>query len=130
MQIKKLYFSSEGRICRKSFILGSLGLILVYFFIVFLLAMMINPYENIFFIIFFFILMIVSAFANINLHIKRFHDINMSGWWTLLILLPYINLLVFLIIAFIPGTKGKNRFGDNPVEVKEEVYKKKEIDNI
>jgi len=39
--------------------------------------------------------------------IRRIHDINQSGWF---ILLPIYNL----ITMFIPGTKGVNKYGDDP----------------
>jgi hypothetical protein len=41
------------------------------------------------------------------LTIQRCHDFNMSGWLSLLMLVPLANL-IFLII---PGTDGPNRFG-------------------
>lgn len=47
---------------------------------------------------------------SIIIAIKRFHDMDKSGWWALLTLLP----LVSIIIIFIPGTKGSNRFGEDP----------------
>lgn len=41
------------------------------------------------------------------LTIRRCHDFNMSGWLSLLMLVPLVNL----IFLFIPGTDGPNRFG-------------------
>jgi uncharacterized membrane protein YhaH (DUF805 family) len=41
------------------------------------------------------------------LTIQRCHDFNTSGWVSLLILVPLVNLLFWLI----PGTPGANRFG-------------------
>ncbi|HTS52372.1 MAG TPA: DUF805 domain-containing protein, partial [Burkholderiales bacterium] len=41
------------------------------------------------------------------LTIQRCHDFNTSGWVSLLILIPLVNLLFWLI----PGTPGANRFG-------------------
>ena len=48
--------------------------------------------------------MIVLGFM---LTIQRCHDFNVTGWLSLLMLVPLANL-VFL---FIPGTDGPNRFG-------------------
>ena len=42
--------------------------------------------------------------------IQRSHDMNWSGWWSLLALIP----LVGLIWVFKSGTKGANRFGAPP----------------
>jgi uncharacterized membrane protein YhaH (DUF805 family) len=41
------------------------------------------------------------------LTIQRCHDFNMSGWLSLLMLVPLVNL----IFLFIPGTDGPNRYG-------------------
>lgn len=39
--------------------------------------------------------------------IRRLHDFNANGWWSLTVLFPFTTL-VFL---FIPGSKGENRYG-------------------
>ena len=41
------------------------------------------------------------------LTIQRCHDFNTSGWLSLLMLVPLVNL----IFLFIPGSDGPNRFG-------------------
>lgn len=47
--------------------------------------------------------------------VKRAHDRNKSGWWTLLYILPYIGWLwAFIELGFFEGTKGPNRFGPDP----------------
>lgn len=43
--------------------------------------------------------------------IKRLHDRNHTGWWSLIFLIPLINLLLFLYIALFRGNKHSNRFG-------------------
>ena len=48
--------------------------------------------------------MLVHGFM---LTIQRCHDFDMSGWLSLLVLVPLANL----IFLFIPGTQGPNRFG-------------------
>ncbi len=42
---------------------------------------------------------------------RRLHDIGRSGWWSLLMLLPMLNLLVFLVLAVFPGETGSNKYG-------------------
>lgn len=59
---------------------------------------------------------------------RRLHDLNISGWWTLLLLvtaflgerLPLISLAIFmgiLIIGTFKGNVGPNQFGDDPLEM-------------
>ena len=47
--------------------------------------------------------------------ISRLHDINLSGWWLLLHLVPAAGSpIVFFMLLLIPGTRGKNDFGSEP----------------
>ncbi len=46
---------------------------------------------------------------------RRLHDLNMSGWWQLLSLIPYLGTLAVCILMCLPGTAGKNRFGPPPL---------------
>ncbi|MCF8151441.1 MAG: DUF805 domain-containing protein [Burkholderiaceae bacterium] len=42
--------------------------------------------------------------------IRRLHDFDLSGWWSLLVLIPFVTLA----LLFIPGKKLANRFGPPP----------------
>jgi uncharacterized membrane protein YhaH (DUF805 family) len=53
----------------------------------------------------------IALFAvSILLTIQRAHDFDSSGWMSLLIFVPLVNLIFW----FIPGTRGENRFGKRP----------------
>lgn len=47
--------------------------------------------------------------------IRRLHDRNMSGWFYLLVFIPYLGGLILFVITLLPGTPGENRFGDDPI---------------
>ena len=53
------------------------------------------------------------------LSIKRFHDADRSGWYSLLFFIPVVNFLAFLYLLFKPGTEGSNRFGPPPSSKKD-----------
>ncbi len=46
---------------------------------------------------------------------RRLNDLNRSGWWFLLFIIPVVNLLLAIYLIFFPGTDGSNRFGPAPV---------------
>jgi uncharacterized membrane protein YhaH (DUF805 family) len=48
---------------------------------------------------------------------RRLHDIDRSGWWTLLIF-TVIGYIVLIYWACLRGTVGANRFGSDPLEGK------------
>ncbi len=45
---------------------------------------------------------------------RRLNDLNRSGWWFLLFLVPVVNLLMAIYLIFFPGTQGSNNFGPEP----------------
>ena len=45
---------------------------------------------------------------------RRLHDLNRSGWWSLLLIIPLLNLLFALYLMFGPGTAGSNQYGPKP----------------
>lgn len=51
---------------------------------------------------------------SLAVQVRRFHDQDKSGWFVLLNFIPYVGGLVVLVFMCLDGTKGKNRFGDDP----------------
>ncbi len=46
---------------------------------------------------------------------RRLNDLGKSGWLGLLILVPLVNLFMWIYIQFFPGEKGPNQYGPAPV---------------
>ena len=46
--------------------------------------------------------------------VRRLHDIDRTGWWILIGLIPLIGTIVLLVFALTPGTPGSNRYGPDP----------------
>lgn len=55
-----------------------------------------------------------SIVPNIALQVRRFHDQDKSGWFVLLNFVPYVGPLIVLVFMAIDGTRGPNKYGDNP----------------
>ena len=45
---------------------------------------------------------------------RRLNDLNRSGWWFLLFLVPIVNLLMAIYLVFFPGSESVNKFGPPP----------------
>ena len=45
---------------------------------------------------------------------RRLNDLNRSGWWFLLSIIPFVNILLSIYMMFFPGTAGNNNFGPAP----------------
>ena len=46
--------------------------------------------------------------------VRRLHDVNKSGWFFFIILIPIIGSIWLLVLFFSEGTNGKNNYGDDP----------------
>ena len=64
------------------------------------------------------ILVIVFLFAHfiptIALTVRRLHDTGKSGWWYLIVLVPYLGNFVIFIFTLIDGDREDNKYGSNP----------------
>ena len=45
---------------------------------------------------------------------RRLHDINKSGWWQLISLIPVIGWIWIIVLFCLDSDAGDNRFGVNP----------------
>jgi uncharacterized membrane protein YhaH (DUF805 family) len=47
--------------------------------------------------------------------VRRLHDIDRTGWWVLIGLIPIVGWVILLIWYCNAGTPGTNRFGADPL---------------
>jgi uncharacterized membrane protein YhaH (DUF805 family) len=62
------------------------------------------------------LLLLAPAFlwSSVAVSVKRLHDIGMSGWWTILCFIPYLNLVAAIVLGLISGKTGANAYGNDP----------------
>ncbi len=48
--------------------------------------------------------------------VRRCHDLDKSGYWGLLTLVPIVNFFFLLYMLFAKGTEGWNQYGPDPLE--------------
>ena len=61
------------------------------------------------------------------LMVKRWHDRDRSAWW---LLIPLLNVVAAFEIAFLKGTDGANRFGEDPLQRGLEVSRRSWVPSI
>lgn len=54
---------------------------------------------------------------NLGVAVRRLHDINRSGWWILIGLVPIVGWILLIYWYAQPGTAGANPFGADPKAV-------------
>ena len=62
------------------------------------------------------IISLLFLYPALAIYTKRWHDRGKSGWWTLILLVPFIGFIWFLVeCGFLRGTEGPNQYGNDPL---------------
>ena len=81
-------------------------------------------------ILVFLLILVILTLLTLPIIVRRLHDINLSGWWILscsilfyvlfyikqFYIVSILGTIFLLILIFKKGTKGPNRFGEDPLE--------------
>ena len=54
---------------------------------------------------------LASWYYLLRIQVCRLHDLNSSGWWLLLMFVPFVNIVLFLWLLFRRGDRKVNDYG-------------------
>jgi uncharacterized membrane protein YhaH (DUF805 family) len=57
---------------------------------------------------------LVSVIPTLALLVRRLHDTGKSGWFLLILVIPFLGIILFVISIFTDSTPGANKYGPNP----------------
>jgi uncharacterized membrane protein YhaH (DUF805 family) len=57
---------------------------------------------------------VAVIFWSVRLSVLRLHDLNLSGWFTLISLIPVLGTILGLVLMVWPGSTEDNQFGEVP----------------
>ncbi|MBO4530336.1 MAG: DUF805 domain-containing protein [Paludibacteraceae bacterium] len=60
------------------------------------------------------IIALALVIPSLAVGVRRLHDINKSGWWMLINLVPYVGSFILLYFYAKAGDKGENQYGPDP----------------
>jgi len=63
------------------------------------------------------VFVLATLLPGLGLAVRRQHDIGLSGWYSLFVLIPSLGSLVLLAFSLIPSQKRDNRWGPAPENV-------------
>jgi uncharacterized membrane protein YhaH (DUF805 family) len=110
MDWRELYFSSRGRIDRQRYWLASLPLIGIQIVAEILIRSTDGP------LVLSALLYLAVAIPGLVITIKRLHDRGRSGWFMSITAIPLLGAVWLAIeVGLLPGTRGPNRFGPDPL---------------
>lgn len=69
----------------------------------------------------FLLLLIALCIIDYCLGIGRLHDLDVSGWYSLLFFVPILNIFLGLYLLFAKGTDGANKYGEDLLKKQETV---------
>lgn len=116
------YANFRGRARRSEFWYFNLIHISIMILLVFIGGILSGGNEpNNFFIAIFGLYLLATFIPSLAVTIRRLHDVNISGWFYLINIIPYLGAFILFIFACINGTVGTNNYGPDP---------KKPIDEI
>lgn len=61
--------------------------------------------------VFFLIYGLATFIPGLAVMVRRLHDSDKSGWWLLIVFLPWIGVIVLFIFLLLPSSPGINQFG-------------------
>ncbi len=117
-----LIFSFKGRIGRLRYLAYGVGIYLVFMVIMMGVAVIVGmsmaaggeSAMSAVVVILMGILYIAMIVMSVMIAKRRLNDLNRSGWWFLLFIVPLINFVMAIYVIFFPGTEGSNNFGPAP----------------
>lgn len=109
--IMKKYVDFNGRAQRSEYWFFYLFYILV-FMVVGLVGVLISPeVAGILYVV----LALGFFLPMLGVSVRRLHDVNRSGFWLFICLVPLVGPIILLYWLVIRGTVGPNRFGEDPL---------------
>ena len=54
---------------------------------------------------------IATFIPGLAVTVRRLHDTDRSGWWLLIVLVPYVGAIVLFVFLVLPSSPGINQFG-------------------
>ena len=111
----KNYANFSGRARRAEFWYFTLASFLIYIIFAFLTAItgIANDGSPLLAIIFaiFYLSLVIPTLA---VTVRRLHDINKSGWYYFISLIPLVGSIILLVWLFTDGDRFVNNYGDDP----------------
>ncbi len=100
----------EGRVGRLRYASGNLWMLVVFLAILTITLRSIGIVTGLVFLI----SAVAFLFLTIRLTVLRLHDLNLTGWWAVLSVVPTVGTIMTLVLMFWPGNPDDNDHGPRP----------------
>ncbi len=104
----------EGRMGRINYLASGLVFMVVLLLAALGVALWMVAQPNVFAIVVAAVALIALLVWSVRNTVLRLHDVNLSGWWALVSLVPYLGPVASLVLMFVPGSRDENDHGGLP----------------
>ena len=111
----KRYLDFSGRSSRSEYWWWALLNVILSVFSSVLVVNAAAEYEDLA-VTFYLIVNLVMFVPNLAMSVRRFHDLDRSGWWLFIGVIPLVGPIILIFWFCTKGTDGANRFGIDPLE--------------
>lgn len=101
---KNVYLKWDGRISRKTYWIYSIPIAVIV-----LLSGMLSELNDVRLSL---VILSLVFYPAIMINIKRAHDRNKSGWFTILLFIPLISIWPMIELGFVKGSDAANKYGE------------------
>lgn len=105
--LKENYADFNGRARRKEY-----WMFLLFNYVAMIVATIIDSIIG--FPLFLLVIALGTIVPSIALVVRRMHDLDKSGWFALVGLIPLIGGIWLFVLLVTEGTKGSNQYGEDP----------------
>ncbi|MDO7885962.1 DUF805 domain-containing protein [Hymenobacter sp. CA2-7] len=56
-------------------------------------------------------------FPGLAVGVRRLHDVGKSGWFTLIVLVPFVGIMWLLVLDCTADDLGPNQYGQDPKDL-------------
>lgn len=114
MDFQEMFFSFDGRLNRKPYILRFLLRNAIIWCLGYLIGSLFAP-DGTMFQILAFALTFIAALSCLSLYVRRLHDLDHGSLMVLLAFIPMISFFFAVYLMFFRGTIGPNSYGPDPL---------------
>lgn len=111
---KKLFLGRIGRFELFKYQLASGVVFMLLAMSAFIPSQSFNDLMSVLWMIKTLVLIIIGYLIVIIGSVRRLHDINLTGWYSILTLIPILGFIFSTILLFVPGNKESNKYGEIP----------------
>ncbi len=112
--VKDNYANFNGRARRKEYWMFTLFQLIFIYGGMLILGGIAYAIDSPFIIFAIYIYIFATLIPSLAVGVRRLHDVGKSGWFYLIILIPFVGPIWLFVLTVTEGDKGANQYGPDP----------------